>query len=201
MISALFIDLDGTLIRTKSRKKFPVDKFDWEFIPRTLEVVKEAKNLGKTLVIVTNQGGIGIGRLDEADFLEKMDAICNSIHELTGYVLNEDFRYYYCPSNEAQHFDRKPNPGMAYQAALDMGISLRHSVMIGDASGKKDDWSASDLNFSINAGIGKYIDVDSYLKSGFFDPRQMLSFFVKRTFKSWKEREEDKEFFKDINGD
>ena len=49
-------DLDYTLIKPKSGKKFPVDKNDWEWMyPNVLEKLKEYYENKYTIVIFTNQ--------------------------------------------------------------------------------------------------------------------------------------------------
>lgn len=47
MTKALFLDLDGTLIETKSGEKFPKDYTDWKFKPKMF-VLKLP--LGKNIV-------------------------------------------------------------------------------------------------------------------------------------------------------
>ncbi len=53
-------DLDGTLIRTKSGKKFPLSTADWTWWhPCVPEKLRALHRDGFRLVIFTNQGGIG----------------------------------------------------------------------------------------------------------------------------------------------
>ena len=55
----LFIDLDGTLIKTISGKTFPEDITDFRIqLPVLNKVIEKFPNLGY-FFIVTNQGGIG----------------------------------------------------------------------------------------------------------------------------------------------
>jgi HAD superfamily hydrolase (TIGR01662 family) len=52
---------------------------------------------------------------------------------------------YYCTAAEPTHFFRKPNPGMALQAARDFpSIDLSKSIMVGN--------KISDMQFGRNAG-------------------------------------------------
>jgi histidinol-phosphate phosphatase family protein len=190
MNRALFLDLDGTLIKTVSKKKFPVDEYDWEFNQSLMPTIHLAKQNGLMLVIVTNQGGIDSGYVSETAFNEKMVAIMTGLSTLTGYIFGKDMRFYYCRSNDKGNYDRKPNPGMAYQAALDMELDLRSSVMIGDASGKQGDFSADDFNFYRRSGIGRYVDVreaSSY--------ENMFMMLVKKDRKTFLDNKESKDFF------
>lgn len=194
MKTALFLDLDGTLINTKSGETFPQDMNDWVLNMDIIELIKEAKKLSMHLVIVTNQGGIATGNTKEAEFLEKLLNICAEVERLTGYKFGKNFRYYYSPSMNRNNYYRKPNPGMAYQAALDMEILLPGSVMVGDASGKPNDFSASDLNFAINANIGQYYDVNS------IPDKNPLLVLVRKDKLPFNANKADKLFWDDITG-
>ena len=55
---ALFIDLDGTLIKTVSGKTFPEDITDFRIqLPVLNKIIEKLPNLYR-LFIVTNQGGL-----------------------------------------------------------------------------------------------------------------------------------------------
>ena len=52
-------DLDYTLIKTKSKKLFPIDKNDWEFLYENVpSKIKQLYDDNFTIVIITNQMGI-----------------------------------------------------------------------------------------------------------------------------------------------
>jgi HAD superfamily hydrolase (TIGR01662 family) len=54
-------------------------------------------------------------------------------------------KIYYCTATDSHHFYRKPNPGMALQAAKDFpSIDLSKTIMVGN--------KPSDMNFGRNAG-------------------------------------------------
>ena len=48
-------DLDGTLIKTKSGKIFPIDLNDWKLIGTATEHLKAKATDGYTVVVITNQ--------------------------------------------------------------------------------------------------------------------------------------------------
>ena len=62
----LLCDLDGTLIVTKSGKTFPENENDWKFKPRIKEAIQEYNP--KYIFIISNQGGIEKGFVDERKF-------------------------------------------------------------------------------------------------------------------------------------
>ena len=52
-------DLDYTLIRPKSNRKFPKDKDDWKFVHDKIpEILRQVINKKYYLVIFTNQKGL-----------------------------------------------------------------------------------------------------------------------------------------------
>jgi len=160
---AVFIDLDNTLIRTASGKKFPISYTDWEFMPNILDKLTKFVNVGYCIVIVSNQGGIEKGFVDEQNFKEKLELI---ISEMMIYLDTKRIYSYYC--RDMKSFYRKPNPGMAYDAGLKYKIHLSKSIMVGDASDKEISFSDSDKMFAHNAGISMYYDIDEFLTTNTF---------------------------------
>jgi len=160
---AVFIDLDNTLIRTASGKKFPDSYIDWEFMPNILDKLAKFINTGYYIVIVSNQGGIEKGFVDEQNFKEKLEFI---ISEMMAYLNTKHIYSYYC--RDMKSYYRKPNPGMAYDAGLKYKIQLSKSIMVGDASDKQTSFSDSDKMFAYNAGIPIYYDIDEFLTTDSF---------------------------------
>ena len=78
----LFIDLDGTLIKTISGKTFPEDITDFRIqLPVLNKVIEKFPNL-EYFFIVTNQGGIG-KFITEDDFKTKISSICMFCAKIT----------------------------------------------------------------------------------------------------------------------
>lgn len=152
MNKAIFLDLDGTLIKTKSGKNFPINSDDWEFISGILPIIRSYSDKGYIPIIVSNQGGIEAGHIDPILFDEKFDRVRNEIAEYIGSAVNGS----YCPFLDKNNYYRKPNPGMAYNMALKLTLSLRDSIMVGS--------DESDRKFARNAYIGIYYDVESFIK-------------------------------------
>lgn len=106
----LFIDLDGTLIKTISGKTFPEDITDFRIQLPVLDKIKETFPNLSYFFIVTNQGGIG-KFISEADFGTKIDAISDlCFFYLIERRLTMYYDYLYCASNDNPY--RKPNTGM-----------------------------------------------------------------------------------------
>lgn len=160
----LFTDLDGTLIKTKSGETFPKGIWDIEL---RFDVIDTIKKLNPEYVfIVSNQGGIEKGFVDEFHFWVKLDFIGHSIEECCNTAVD----YYYCSSNNKYNKNRKPNYGMLEEALTEHDINYDKSemLMIGDASGKPGQFSDSDKKTAENFGID-YLDVEDFCKINFND--------------------------------
>jgi DNA 3'-phosphatase len=193
MTPALFLDLDGTLIQTKSGKRFPKDITDWKFIDKTVEVIKLSADQGLPVIIVTNQGGIEKGFMSKEDFQLKIKTI---IETLEAQIPNLYIYPFFCAVNDPEDYYRKPNPGMAYKAAIFHQLDLKKSIMIGDASGKPGNHSADDKNFARNGGIGRYVDIEDLTPDKYF-----FTFLVKRDFLDGKNYKKQKDFLDDAIND
>jgi histidinol-phosphate phosphatase family protein len=150
----LFMDLDSTIIRTKSKKEFAENITDWEFIPGVLKAIKEYIE-DSVLIIVSNQGGISLGYLTEDDFNNKMSVISKAMLDIIGIKP----LYYFSRSDDKSDPMRKPNIGMATAAEADYGIVIAESDMVGDM--------ATDMQFAINAGMRGFCWAWNFCKSDF----------------------------------
>ncbi|WP_213715245.1 D-glycero-beta-D-manno-heptose 1,7-bisphosphate 7-phosphatase [Cedecea lapagei] len=132
-VPAIFLDRDGT-INVDHGYVYEVDRF--EFIDGVIEAMRELKEMGFALVLVTNQSGIARGMFTEADFenlTEWMDwSLADRGVDLDGI--------YYCPHHPdgsvkefSQTCDcRKPQPGMLISARDFLHIDMASSYMVGD---------------------------------------------------------------------
>ena len=104
------------------------------------EGLASLRSAGFKLVIVTNQSGIGRGFFSEIDFW----AVQARLETLLGEGLVSTT--YFCPDHPEKATDRrKPAPGMLFEAARDLDVSLGTSFMIGDKE--------SDVQAGLNAGV------------------------------------------------
>lgn len=151
MNKALFLDLDGTIIETKSDSEFPINVLDWKFKEGILNKIKKYYDSSFNIVIVSNQGGIQLGYLVEKEFNDKLSIIVEQIEKHIEGSIN----YAYC--KDMISYYRKPNPGMAYKFALELQLNLRESIMVGDRE--------EDNGFAKNAYIGTFFTIDDFLIS------------------------------------
>lgn len=168
--SVLFIDLDGTLIKTASGSTFPKDCTDFIIRKEVLDKIAEKLPNLFWIGIVTNQGGIP-QFISERDFKAKFESIIQFVGSYLGSRIPKlciEAKVFvtglYCYSIEKSDKYRKPNTGMLEILQKDFGEHSKSSmIMIGDASGKPGDFSDSDKKCAENFGID-YIDVEDLLK-------------------------------------
>lgn len=162
----IFIDMDGTLIKTLSGEPFPRCISDFQPLWNTWNTLKDwfnSRNDMETcyIFIVTNQEGVEKGLVVEDYLRVKIDFISKALHEyldpkeLFPNKLVVD--YYYSITKDRF---RKPNTGMLEVLLSDYEldyINKDEMVMIGDASGSIGDFSGTDKKTAFNFGID-YID-------------------------------------------
>ena len=165
--NVIFSDLDGTLINTISGETFPKGIWDMQIRFEVLDKINEVKP--EYLLIVSNQGGIESGFMDDYDFRAKLEYITRAISE---YCDCECYAMY-CKTNDKSDPYRKPNVGMLnYLTERRVGDDFDYiksvSLMIGDASGKEGQFSDSDKKTAENFGID-YMDVDDFVNANWED--------------------------------
>ena len=130
---AVFLDRDGVIIEDVHYLKTP-DQV--RLTPGAGAAVARLNAEGLPVVVVTNQSGVARGYFP----VERID----EVHLRLDWLLAEQGahvdRYYFCPHHpdgtvaayRVECDCRKPRPGMIHRAALDMGIDLDASYLIGD---------------------------------------------------------------------
>ena len=140
---ALFLDRDGTIIEEVDYISRPEDV---RAIAAALDLIAGANARGIPVVVVTNQGGIGRGLLDWADYVAVDDAMSAALAAAGAFVDAVYANPHAPPAQGAPSpFGRKPDPGMLTAAAEDLGLDLTRSWIAGD--------HATDLAAGRNAGL------------------------------------------------
>jgi D-glycero-D-manno-heptose 1,7-bisphosphate phosphatase len=130
--SAVFLDKDGTLIRNVPNN---VDPSKIKLSPGAWGL-KALSDAGYRLVVVSNQPGIALGYFSEGN-LEEVGGKITGLLAALGVRLEG---FYFCPHHPSgiiaafsgRCLCRKPEPGLLLKAALDLGLDLASSWMIGD---------------------------------------------------------------------
>ena len=174
----LFIDFDGTLVETVSGETFPIDVADVKVKHEVVEALKKlclGTNL-RFICIVSNQGGVELGHYSIDAMNAKVFGIAGIIHAAINDALAKHnkpkiaMQVRFCTANDKDEPNRKPNIGMLEKSLRniechypDVDTDNAVQFMIGDASGKKGDFSDSDKQCAVNAEID-YIDVRDFVE-------------------------------------
>ncbi|MDM8000430.1 MAG: D-glycero-beta-D-manno-heptose 1,7-bisphosphate 7-phosphatase [Dehalococcoidia bacterium] len=123
---AVFLDRDGTIARDVHYCRRVED---FEILPRVAEAIKLLNHEGYRVVIITNQSGVARGYFT--------DETLSLIHQKMIEVLKDGGAHidgvYICPHHPDDKCEcRKPKPTLIVKAAVDIGIALDQSYMIGD---------------------------------------------------------------------
>jgi D-glycero-D-manno-heptose 1,7-bisphosphate phosphatase len=123
---AVFFDRDGTLIVDKVYLNDP-DQI--EYLPGVFEALRLLRDRGFSFAIVTNQSGVARGLVSISN-LEEIHRRMTERFALEGIAF---VGIYYAPhAADSNHEMRKPNPGMLQTAAIEHGIDLSQSWIVGD---------------------------------------------------------------------
>ncbi|RUS88558.1 hypothetical protein EGW08_003658 [Elysia chlorotica] len=158
-------DIDFTIIKTASGRKFAVGSNDWEFwheeVPAKL---KSLHNDGYRIVFFTNQAGIEKQKTTPEIFKTKIEAIIKAL----------DIPVYVFASTGVNHF-RKPYTAM-WDYCLEKcnqgkKVNTSESLYVGDAAGRAKNWapnkpkdfSCSDRMFAANINIKFYTPEELFL--------------------------------------
>lgn len=122
-VPAVFFDRDGTIMEDVNYCSDPKDVRVFPFVSESLRALK---NSGYTLIMVTNQSGIGRGYFNwnqyEVVHSEVLRQLVTSINAT-----------YVCPDPPgAVSKCRKPSPGMVLHGAREHKVDLSRSILVGD---------------------------------------------------------------------
>ena len=125
----LFLDRDG-VINVRLVDEYVTKWDDFKLIKGSLEAISLFSEFFGTIVVITNQAGIGKGLMAESALEEIHNKFLADVEKAGGRI----DQIYFCPSPDNKHPDRKPNIGMALRAKADFPhIDFAHSVMVGDS--------------------------------------------------------------------
>lgn len=136
----LFLDRDG-VINEDNIHGYILNWEAFHFYPGVKEAFSVFAGLFPRILVVTNQRGVGRGLMSLANL--------NLIHANMEAALREAGgridQVYFCTGTESSDPNRKPNPGMAFQAKEAYPeIDFSRSIMVGNTKG--------DMEFGRNIG-------------------------------------------------
>jgi D-glycero-D-manno-heptose 1,7-bisphosphate phosphatase len=122
----VFLDRDGTLI---VEKEYLGDPEQVSLEDTVIEGLSMLGRQGHPLLVVSNQSGIGRGKLTNDD-AQRVNAKVDSLLRSHGISI---LAWYLCPHEPAvECICRKPLPGMALAAAREWSLQLQGCFVIGD---------------------------------------------------------------------
>ena len=127
MRRAVFLDRDGVINRALIREgkpNAPRVLAEFEILPGVPDALRQLRESGYLLIVVTNQPDVPRGRTSRQDV--------DAIHARLGQMLPvDDIRVCYHDDDD-RCACRKPSPGMLYAAAVERDIRLAGSYLVGD---------------------------------------------------------------------
>nr|WP_321514586.1 D-glycero-beta-D-manno-heptose 1,7-bisphosphate 7-phosphatase [uncultured Pseudodesulfovibrio sp.] len=122
----VLLDRDGTIIIDKH---YLHDPDGVELLPGAASGLRRMQDMGYSLVVLTNQSGVGRGYYSETSVRACNDRMAELLAR-HGVVLDGVF---FCPhAPEAECTCRKPKTGLMEQAIESLGFDPAESFMIGD---------------------------------------------------------------------
>ena len=122
----VIFDVDGTIIKTKSGKTFPIDKDDWLLWHSNVKTkLNQLIDDGVRVIFLTNQNGIDTGKTNKTDFKLKIESILAKLEvDIEVFVV------------AGSSIFRKPLPGTFYLLKEYLGMKSENILMVGDAAGR-----------------------------------------------------------------
>ena len=134
-----FLDRDGVINRDSA--DYIKHWSEFEFLPKSLEALKQLKQNGFTTIVITNQSVIH-RKMVSREGLDHIHTRMKASIQSSGGEITDIF---FCPHTPEDRCDcRKPKPGLIYQAKKRYRIDLANAVMVGD--------TAKDIECARNAG-------------------------------------------------
>jgi D-glycero-D-manno-heptose 1,7-bisphosphate phosphatase len=139
----VFLDRDGVINRKLPEGSYVTCWEDFEMLRGAPEAIASLNRSGRKVVVITNQRGIALGRMNESDLRALHDRMRAELATMGARI----DAVYYCPHDRGVCQCRKPMTGMIETAFQDFpGATSENSVVIGD--------SLSDIECGRNAGMG-----------------------------------------------
>jgi D-glycero-D-manno-heptose 1,7-bisphosphate phosphatase len=126
-----FLDRDGTINGPAAEGEYIVSPAEVRLLPGAGEAIRLLNEHPAKVVVVTNQRGIALGRMGEAD----LAAVNERLEQLLAAAGARLDAIYHCPHEKGECDCRKPGPAMFERAAREVpGVAIEGAAMIGDSA-------------------------------------------------------------------
>ncbi len=140
----VYLDRDGTI--NHDSPDYIKNRFEFKFIPGSIEAIRLLTLNGFTSIVVTNQSALARKFISPGE-LDTIHAMMKAAIASGGGRITDIF---FCPHLPDDGCDcRKPSAGLLLQAQHRYNIDLSESIMVGD--------SVKDIECARNAGCGKAV--------------------------------------------
>lgn len=137
--SVVVLDRDGVI--NEDSPDFIKSPAEWRALPGSLTAIARLHQAGVTVVVATNQSGVGRGLFSIDTLWDIHRKMLAEVGEAGGYIA----RIFFCLHGPDANCEcRKPKPGLLYQAAEYLACGLDNMIVIGD--------SARDLQSAVAVG-------------------------------------------------
>ncbi len=176
MRRAVFLDRDGVI--NEEVGEHIAHPEGLRLLPGALNAITALYRAEWTIVVFTNQSGVGRGTMSLAELNSVHDALRHQV-EVSGGHLEA---IYACPHHPGDACEcRKPKPGMLFEAAHSHGLDLKRSYAVGD--------SPRDIAAGHAAGCTTVLSLSGhtalYLPSHFPEPQPDRVVADLATFAEW----------------
>lgn len=129
-LDAVLLDRDGTINVKAPEGDYITAPEQLELLPGAGEAIRLLNQAGVPAVVITNQRGVALGRMEESDL--------RAVHARLRELLRDHDAWvdaiFYCPHDKGECACRKPGILMLRRAGAYLGLTtLRYAVMIGDS--------------------------------------------------------------------
>jgi D-glycero-D-manno-heptose 1,7-bisphosphate phosphatase len=129
-VKAVFLDRDGTLNVKPPAGEYVERPSELRLLPGAAEGVRMLREAGRWTVVVTNQRGVALGRMNAED----LDAVHVRLEDLLAREGAALDGIYACTHGLGECNCRKPEPGLLLAARKDNPqISFSRSAIVGDS--------------------------------------------------------------------
>lgn len=124
----VILDRDGTINRDSAN--FVRSVSQWQPLPGSIDAIARLTSGGYTVVVATNQSGIGRGFLTVTDLHQMHQRLVDEVKEQGGEIAG----LFYCPHLPGDQCEcRKPAPGLLLKIAERFDCELQAVPVIGDS--------------------------------------------------------------------
>jgi D-glycero-D-manno-heptose 1,7-bisphosphate phosphatase len=122
------LDRDGVINRESA--EFIKSADEWLPLPGSLEAIAALSRAGFSVVVATNQSGVGRGLISPTALEEIHSRMVHAVEQAGGKLAG----IFFCPHRPEENCScRKPKPGLLQQIEARFGCSLKGRPVIGDS--------------------------------------------------------------------